>query len=212
MSNRKNGPWTVKAERIVFENPWITVEDHAVAHPDGSDGEYGVVRFKNLAVGVLPVADNGDVWLVGQHRYPQEKYSWELPEGGGPIGADPMASAQRELKEETGMTARHWRSLAACDLSNSVTDERAVCFLAWGLAPGAASPEPSEALTIKRIKFASLLEMVMNGEISDSLTILMTMSAHILALRGQAPEPISRHLEAVAGARVRSEPHVEQSG
>ncbi len=189
----------VKSERAIFDNPWISVEDHAVVHPDGSNGEYGVVRFKNLAIGILPVSDDGDVWLVGQHRYPHDKYSWELPEGGGPVGIVPLESAQRELEEETGMTARHWRQIASCDLSNSVTDERAVCFLAWGLAPGTAAPEPSEALTIKRIKFATLLEMVMNGEISDSLTILMTMTAHILALRGLAPEPISRHLE-VAGA------------
>ncbi len=200
MTERKNGPWTVKSERPVFENPWVTVEDHAVVHPDGSDGEYGVVRFKNIAIGVLPIDSNGDVWLVGQHRYPHDKYSWELPEGGGPVGVDPLVSAKRELEEETGMVARSWRPLVGCDLSNSVTDERAVCFLAWDLAHGTAAPEPSEALTIKRIKFASLLEMVMNGEISDSLTILMTMTAHILALRGLAPEPISRHLE-VAGAR-----------
>lgn len=196
MTGRKNGPWTVKTERPVFENPWIAVEDHAVLHPDGSDGEYGVIRFKNLAIGILPVADNGDVWLVGQHRYPHEKFSWELPEGGGPLGDDPLGSAKRELAEETGLVAQNWRQILACDLSNSVTDERAVCFLAWELDAGTASPEPSEALTLKRVKFATLLEMVMTGEISDSLTIMMTLKAHNLALRGQAPEPISRHLEA----------------
>ena len=197
---RKNGPWTVNTERIAFENPWIRVEDHAVTHPDGSNGEYGVVRFKNLAVGILPVAENGDVVLIGQHRYPHEKYSWELPEGGGPIGIDPLISAKRELAEETGIVAGQWQALTEFDVSNSVTDERAVCFLAWDLVDGDAAPEPSEALTIKRIKFAALLEMVMSGEIQDSLTIVMTLTAHMLALQGRAPAPISRHLEG-AGAR-----------
>ena len=163
-------------------------------HPDGSDGEYGVVRFKNRAIGVLPVSSDGDVWLVGQHRYPHEKYSWELPEGGGPLDQDPLTAAQRELKEETGLTAKEWRPLGACDLSNSVTDETAVCFLAWDLTPGCAAPEPSEALTIKQVKFMKLLEMVMQGEITDSLTIMMTLTAHVLALRGDAPAPISRFL------------------
>ena len=200
MTDRKNGPWTVNTERTVFDNPWISVEDHAVVHPDGSDGEYGVVRFKNLAIGVLPIDANGDAWLVGQHRYPHNKYSWELPEGGGSIGVDPLVSAKRELKEETGLMARQWRRISAFDLSNSVTDERAVCFLAWDLVAGDAAPEASEALTIKRVKFASLLEMVMTGEITDSLTIIMTLTAHTLALRGLAPEPISKHLES-AGAR-----------
>ena len=200
MTLRKNGPWTVNAERTAFDNPWISVEDHAVVHPDGSDGEYGVVRFKNVAIGILPVAENGDVTLVGQHRYPHEKYSWELPEGGGPINVDPLVSAKRELEEETGLIAGQWRSLTAFDVSNSVTDERAACFLAWDLEAGAAAPEPSEALTIKRIKFESLLDLVMTGEIKDSLTIIMTLTAHTLALRGLAPAPISRHLEG-AGAR-----------
>lgn len=200
MSGRKNGPWTVNAEKTVFDNPWICVEDHAVIHPDGSDGEYGVVRFKNLAVGVLPVAANGDVMLVGQHRYPHDKYSWELPEGGGLIGVDPLISAKRELSEETGLIANQWQALTEFDVSNSVTDERAVCFLAWDLVAGAAAPEPSEALTIKRLKFATLLEMVMTGEITDSLTIIMVLTAHALALQGRAPEPISTYLES-AGAR-----------
>ncbi len=194
MTVRKNGPWTINAERTVFDNPWISVEDHAVVHPDGSDGEYGVVRFKNLAIGILPVDANGDVWLVGQHRYPHDKHSWELPEGGGPIGVDPLVSAKRELEEETGLTARQWQQISDCDVSNSVTDERAVCFLAYDLVAGEAAPEPSEALTIKRVKFASLLDMVLAGEITDSLTIIMTLTAHTLALRGLAPDPISKHL------------------
>jgi len=198
--SRKVGPWTVKSERTVFENPWIAIEDQAVTRPDGSDGEYGVVRFKNIAVGVLPVSESGDVWLVGQHRFPHDAYSWELPEGGGPVGVDALESAKRELAEETGLTARQWRPFLSCDLSNSVTDERAACFLAWDLEEGEAAPEPSESLTIKRVKFATLLDMVMNGDISDSLTILMTLKAHLLALRGRVPTPISDHLKA-EGAR-----------
>ncbi len=194
MTLRKNGPWTIKSQQLVFQNPWIAIEDHAVIHPDGSDGEYGVVRFKNLAIGVLPVDAEGCVWLVGQHRYPHDRYSWELPEGGGALTAPAITSAKRELEEETGLIANQWREFSAFDISNSVTDERAVCFLAWELAPGAADRDASEALTLKRVKFDALLEMVMSGEITDSLTIIMTLKAHVLALRGEAPDPISRHL------------------
>lgn len=192
MSKEKTvGPWRVTDEREIYDNPWITVADHKVIHPDGTPGQYGVVRFKNIAVGVLPVGGGGMVTLVGQHRFPLDKYSWELPEGGGKRGVDPLASAKRELEEETGFRAQNWAKLCEFDISNSVTDERAVCFLAWGLTPGDAAPEPSEALMIKEVSFKELLEMVMSGEITDSLTIVMTLTAYAKALRGEIPAPIS---------------------
>lgn len=196
-SNRggtNNGPWQITARRTAFENPWIKIDDHKVIHPDNSPGEYGVVRFKNLAIGVLPINDEGYTWLVGQHRFPHDAYSWELPEGGGPVGIDPAQSARRELEEETGLRASNWEELCRFDISNSVTDEKAVCFLAWGLSAGAASPEPSEALKLKKVRFNELLDMVVSGKITDSLTIVMTLTAHTKALRGDAPAPISQFL------------------
>jgi 8-oxo-dGTP pyrophosphatase MutT (NUDIX family) len=192
------GPWRVLARRTVYDNPWIRVEDHAVRRPDGGPGQYGVIRFKNRAIGVLPVDDDGMVRLVGQHRFALDRYSWELPEGGGPIDEDPLAAAQRELAEETGLTAAVWIPLIEADLSNSVTDEQAVCFIACDLSEGAADPDPTEALAIRTIPFTSLLEEVMTGQIRDSLTVMMTLAARVLALQGGLPERISRHL---AGGR-----------
>ena len=191
---KKVGPWRVTQSREAFDNPWVTLRDHDVIHPDGTPGEYGVVHFKNMAIGVLPVDANGMVPLVGQHRFPHDKYSWELPEGGGRLGVDPLVSAQRELADETGLRAKNWAPLCAFDVSNSVTDERAVCFLAWELSEGEAAPEPSEALTVKKVFFKDLLEMVMSGEVSDSLTIVMVLTAHAKALRGELPAPISASL------------------
>ena len=200
MNNKdKIGPWRITSRKIAFDNPWISVADHRVKHPDGTAGEYGVVNFKNLAIGVLPIDDEGFVWLVGQHRFPGDRYSWELPEGGGPVDVAPLESAKRELLEETGLTAKNWVEFFSFDISNSVTDERAVCFYAWDLKPGDAAPEASEALTIKRVSFNELLEMVMSGEISDSLTIVMTLTAYAKALRGEGPDPISTRILAVTG-------------
>jgi 8-oxo-dGTP pyrophosphatase MutT (NUDIX family) len=191
---RTIGPWRVTAEHEVFTNPWISLIDHAVTHPDGSPGVYGVVRFKSIAIGVLAIDENGMVPLVGQHRFPHDKYSWELPEGGGKLDTPPLDSAKRELAEETGLTARQWAPLCEFDISNSVTDERAACFFAWELTQGDAAPEPSEALMLRKVSFKDLLEMVMSGEISDSLTIVMTLTALAKGLRGEAPEPISAHI------------------
>ena len=125
------GPWRVASASLAFDNPWISVIDHKVTHPDGSPGEYGVVRFKNRAIGILPIDDEGCTWLVGQHRFPLDRYSWELPEGGGPLKEAPLQAAKRELEEETGLTAKTWLPLAEMDLSNSVTDEAAISFIAW---------------------------------------------------------------------------------
>ena len=149
-----NGPWRITSAREVFDNPWINVKDHAVVHPDGSPGQYGVIRFKNLAIGVLPIDADGCTVLVGQHRFPHNSYSWELPEGGGALTVPPVEAAKRELEEETGLKAQSWAPLCDFDISNSITDEKAVCFLAWDLALGNAQPDPSEALTIKRVSLS----------------------------------------------------------
>ena len=196
---KKIGPWRVTAERAAFDNPWLNLIDCRVIHPDGSPGEYGVVRFKNIAVGVLPVDADGTVTLVGQHRFPLDRYSWELPEGGAPLKEDPLDAARRELAEETGLTAQSWMELSRFDVSNSVTDEQAISYLAWDLEAGPAAPEPSEALALKRVSFKTLLEMVMSGEITDSLTIVMTLTAYIKALRGEAPAPICNRIIEACG-------------
>lgn len=191
MNLRKIGPWTVNAERVVYDNPWIRVIDHAVTHPNGAPGQYGVVRFKNRAIGVLAIDAQGQVPLVGQHRFAFDAYSWELPEGGGPFSEDPLDTAKRELAEETGLTAARWLPLIEFDISNSVTDEVAVCFLAADLSAGDAAPEPSEQLRCKTMSFEDLRENCLSGRIRDSLTLMMVFTASIKAARGELPEDLA---------------------
>jgi len=188
------GPWRVRSARLAFENPWIKVVDHDVTHPDGSPGEYGVVRFKNRAIGVLPIDEDGATYLVGQHRFPLDRYSWELPEGGGGLGEAPLDAARRELEEETGLVAATWLPLAEMDISNSVTDEVAVCFIACDLKSGKAAPEASEDLALRKLAFSALVDEILAGKIRDSLTVLMALSAQARALKGLLPERISSRL------------------
>ncbi|WP_018148242.1 NUDIX domain-containing protein [Henriciella marina] len=190
----RNGPWTVHSTELSYENPWIRVETSKVAHPDGSPGIYGVVRYANLAIGVLPIDATGQTWIVGQHRFPFDAYSWELPEGGGPKGEDPLAAAGRELAEETGLAAAHWQEIGRWDLSNSVSDEKAVGYLAWGLTEGEAKPEPSEDLQIRRLPFADLRDLCLSGEITDAFTHLMVFASIARAKRGELPGAVSRYL------------------
>lgn len=165
------GPWKIRGTRNVYENPWISVREDEVVRPDGKPGIYGVVHYKNSAVGVLPVEDD-HVYLVGQYRYPLGEYSWEIPEGGCPESEEPLQAAKRELKEETGLTAKHWSKLGGAYLSNSVADEYAVWFLATGLVPGEQEPDGTEVFEIQRVPVREALDMALDGRITDALSIL----------------------------------------
>jgi 8-oxo-dGTP pyrophosphatase MutT (NUDIX family) len=174
MIDEKQNPWKTLSTRPIYDNPWIGVREDAVVHPNGERGIYGVVHYKNTAVGILPVED-GHVYLVGQYRYPLGKYSWEIPEGGCPEGEDTLAAARRELEEETGLCARRWRKLGEAYLSNSVSDELAVWYVATELRQSEARPEASEQLAIKRVPFEQALRMALTGEITDALSLLALM-------------------------------------
>ncbi len=178
-------PWTRLRRQTVYENPWITLYHDDVLRPDGGPGIYGVVHFRNYAVGVVALDDQDRVLLVGQFRYSLDRYSWEIPEGGAVIGEEePLAAGKRELEEETGYVAGEWREILRSHLSNSVSDEVGICFLATGLTPGTARPDGTEQLQVRWVPFAEALRMVTEGEITDSLTMLGILRVALMRLTG----------------------------
>ena len=187
--NSKRGPWTVLSQSVVYDNRWIKVTHYDVRTPREEAGIYGTVHFKNVALGIVPVDGEGHTYLVGQHRFPLNNYSWEIPEGGGALDVDAAVSAARELKEETGLTASHWQKLVECELSNSVSDERGIAFLAWGLSAGAAEPDPTEKLEVRLLPLSAAFDMVAAGQIRDSLSILALQSVRLLHVSGRLPVP-----------------------
>ncbi len=180
------------ARRPVYENAWIAVEEFDTLAPTGRPALYGKVGFKNLAVGVLPIWPDGSVTLVGQERFTLSEWSWEMPEGGVPVGTDPLEGAMRELREETGLTAASWREALRMHVSNSVTDERGVCYLAWDLQAGEAQPDPTEVIRIARVPFGEALDAAAAGDIQDSLTLATLFRAHHMAVRGELPDDLAR--------------------
>lgn len=177
-------PWKTHNTETGYENPWIKVEHSEVTTPTGTPGIYGVVHFKNHAIGIVPVDAEGYTYLVGQYRYATDRYEWEIPEGGCPVGTDPLSTAQRELKEETGLVAKEWTTLLDFYLSNSVCDEYGVAYLATGLTQEEAEPEETELLKVKRIPLREAISMANNGEIKDALSILALQKVAYLALTG----------------------------
>jgi 8-oxo-dGTP pyrophosphatase MutT (NUDIX family) len=179
-------PWRTVSSRQVYENPWISVREDQVVRPDGEPGIYGVVHYKNVAVGVLAIEED-HVYLVGQYRYPLETYSWEIPEGGCPEGEEPLSAARRELREETGLEATSWRMLGEAYLSNSVADEYAVWFLATGLVPGKERPEGTEKIRVRRVPLREALAMALDGGITDALSIVALTSYALKHPAGTGP-------------------------
>lgn len=167
----QKSPWRTLSEETKYENNWIQVVHKEMLNPNGNPAVYGQVNFKNIAIGIIPIDENGYTWLVGQYRVPLDEYSWEIPEGGCPIGEEWVACAKRELKEETGLIAEQYELLLKMHTSNSVCKEVGYVFTAKGLSQSQAQPEDTEDLKVKKVHISEALKMVMNNEITDSLSV-----------------------------------------
>ena len=187
-------PWRIKSVRTAYTNKWITVREYQAVAPTGADALYGLVHPHNLALGVLPIDAAGNTVLVGQQRFPFGRYSWELPEGGGPEDLPPLEGAQRELSEECGLKAENWLPLFGdVHLGNSLTDERAYAFMAWNLSPETRfAPDSSEELSLRRVPFADAVKMAVSGEITDAFSLVMLLKADHLLRTGGLPSELSR--------------------
>ncbi len=170
MSKELN-PWVKKDSRVVYDNPWINLTEYDVITPAGTEGIYGKVNFKNIAIGVIAIDAEDNTYLVGQYRFPLDRYSWEIPEGGCPEGTDWLTAAKRELKEETGFEASTWTEILKMDVSNSVSDEFAVVYVAQDLIAGEAEPEETEDLKMMKMPFTQAVQWVMEGKITDSISV-----------------------------------------
>ncbi|GLS25395.1 NUDIX domain-containing protein [Marinibactrum halimedae] len=181
---KKIGAWEEKSKQLVYENPWIAVSHSEVITPAGTDGIYGTVHFKNKAIGIVPIDEEGFTWLVSQSRYPLGITTWEIPEGGSPEGEDPMETAQRELQEEVGLKAEHFECFLRLHLSNSVTDEEALVYLATGLQATETNHEETEDIQIKRLPLEDAVEMVHRGEITDAISVAALLKVNSLEVSG----------------------------
>ena len=181
---KENNPWKTISEETAYENAWIRVEHHEVLNPAGNPGIYGKVHYKNTAIAIIAVDSEGFTYLVGQFRYTLNTYSWEVPEGGSSIesGESILEAAKRELLEETGLVALTWTKLGEVYLSNSVSDEKAVMYLAQNLSQHQACPEETEQLKIRKLPLKEAIEMAQNGEITDALSVLSLLKIPALHL------------------------------
>ncbi|NML67479.1 NUDIX hydrolase [Hymenobacter sp. RP-2-7] len=181
----QHNPWQTMSSEPKYQNPWIRVREDQVINPKGGPGIYGVVSMRNKAIGIVPVDAEGNTWLVGQYRYTLGEYSWEIPMGGGPVELDILESAQRELREETGLLAARWTRIARLHTSNSVTDEEGFVFLAEDLTQADWEPEETEDLRLWKLPLAQAVALALDDTITDAISVAGLLKAErVLAGRG----------------------------
>lgn len=185
MHHPEENPWQIISEKEIYNNPWIGLTEYQVINPSGNAGIYGKIHFKNIAIGVVPLDDHMNTYLVGQYRFAPDQYSWEIPEGGGIPGIESLDSAKRELLEETGLKATRWTELQRMHLSNSVSDELAIIYLAQNLQQFEPEPEDTEQLIIKKVHFNEAYRMVCDGEITDSISVAAIFKIRLMQLENR---------------------------
>jgi 8-oxo-dGTP pyrophosphatase MutT (NUDIX family) len=182
-SSERAGGWKRLTKKIAYDNPWIQVSHEEVQRPNGSEGIYGVVHFKSRAIGVVAIDSDDTTWLVKQSRYPNNEFTIEIPEGGGPLDEAPIEAAKRELKEEVGLIADHWEPLLEMRTSNSVTDEVAYVFLASDLTQGEQALEETEDIEVIKVPFSDAVEMALDGAIVDAISVAAILKVALLRER-----------------------------
>ncbi len=187
MQHSEENPWQVKSETRVYDNPWINLTEYQVINPSGNPGIYGKIHFKNRAIGIVPLDAEMNTYLVGQYRFVFDEYSGEIPEGGGLLADDPLTAAKRELLEETGLVAKNWTEVQRMHLSNSVSDELCIIYVATGLEQFEAEPEDTEQLIVNKIPFDEVYRMVCAGEITDSVTVAAVLKVKLMLLENRLP-------------------------
>jgi 8-oxo-dGTP pyrophosphatase MutT (NUDIX family) len=185
MHHTEENPWQITSEKHIYTNPWISLTEYQVINPSGNPGIYGKVHFKNLAIGIVTLDEDLNTYLVGQYRFPLDQYSWEITEGGGLHGIDPIESAKRELLEETGLKAREWIEIQRLHLSNSVSDELSILYLARGLEQFEAEPEDTEQLVVNKVPFEQAYQMVCEGRITDAMSVAGILKVKLMLLENK---------------------------
>lgn len=178
-----NGPWKVKKKILKYKNPWMEVSEHKVIRPDGKDGIYGEVRIID-GVSMLPIDEDGFVYLTKQFRYTLKKEIVEVPSGGIDKNEKPLEAAKRELKEELGIVAKDWIELGLVDLFTTIVKSNVTLYLARNLSFTKTENEGTENIKMVKIKLEKAIDMVINSKItgSDSCVLILKVDRYLKGL------------------------------
>lgn len=173
---QKNGPWLVKASQEKYKNPWIRVREDQVIRPDGKDGIFGVVEMV-AGVSVLPMDEDGFVYLTREFHYAIKRDSIEVISGGVDKNESFLAAAQRELSEEAGISAGEWIDLGEVNPFTTVIESPSRLYLARDLKFSQANPEGTEKIEIIKVKLEEAVNMVTESKITHGPSCVLILKA-----------------------------------
>ena len=171
--------WKRLDRKLIYDNPWITVYEDQVINPGGGRNIYGNVHFKGKAIAIVPLDDDGNTWIVGQDRYTLGEYSWEVPMGASDAGEEPIDTAHRELKEETGLSAGQMTQVMRMHTSNSITDEEGFVFVARDLSEGDTAFDEMEVLDIRKLPLEDVVDMIRRQEVTDAISVAAILRVYL---------------------------------
>ena len=176
-------PWKTLSSREVYKNPWTRVREDLAEMPNGNTTIYGVIEC-GYCVGVLPFLDDDHVVMVRQYRYVfAENHRWEMPTGGVKPGESLEAAARRELREEVGYDAQELQHVSTYYPSKSIVQEIGHLYLGHRVTSVESVPDDTEFLEVAVFPFEQVLQMVLDSEIRDSMTVITVLHAAHLQSR-----------------------------
>lgn len=161
---------TLKSETR-YKGKVVNLDILTVELPNGRESIREVVRHPGAAM-VVPIAEDGHVIMVRQFRKPVEKVCLEMPAGKLDAGEDPIECAKRELKEETGCTAKNIEYITYIDTTPGFSDEKIHIFVATGLEEGDVQPDTDEFVEVRKLKVEDIIKLIYQGDINDAKTII----------------------------------------
>ena len=166
----KNPPWKQLKKRVAFASQYLTVRDDEVLRPDKTRGRYAYMAHGG-GVGTVVVDAKLHVYLAYEYKYPVRAFGFHLPSGGIEPGESALAAAKRELKEETGFSAKKWEALGEVAATDGSSSEIAYLFLAQGLSHIPVAAIPLEPMEIVRMPLRRAVQMVLNNKITCSYAV-----------------------------------------
>jgi 8-oxo-dGTP pyrophosphatase MutT (NUDIX family) len=174
-----DNPWRTTGSAVRFDNGRMQLLEDAVVQPDGAPGTYTYLQLPWPVVGIVPISDDGQVYLVRQWRYPWKRNSWEIPAGHGEPNEAPLDGARRELAEEVGLHAETWEPLGT-GFNSAAIDAIYHLYLARGLSPlphGAQREGAEDDMIARAVPLETAVAAAMDGRIVHAFTVVGLLRA-----------------------------------
>ncbi len=171
-----NGPFVIQSSATIYSSPWLSLREDQVIRPGGHPGRFAIVTMR-AGSSVVAIDGQDRILLAREHKYAVEHETLELVSGGIDDSESALEAAQRELREEAGVSATQWTPLGVIDPFTTSVSSPNHLFMARDLRDSTASPDEGEVVTIVRIPFDDAIDMVLRSEITHGASCVAILKA-----------------------------------